>query len=93
MQALMKIQQEKIFHFQQLVKSYGLHFVGRHYVSNGFVTVVVDGEGLPMQKCNEFFQAWNRLNTPIVEIAQKSKFQRFVKKAKHFFSFSYFFNE
>lgn len=79
---MMKIKEEKIFQFQQLVKKFDMRFAGTPYIYGGFATVVVNGDHVPMDKCNEFFQTWNRMNTNIVEIPQKTKFQRFVKKVK-----------
>ncbi len=86
MEAIIKVREEKIFQFQKLVKSFNMRFVGKPYIYGGFATVVVNGDHIPMKQCNEFFETWNRMNTPIVEVPQKTKFQRFIKKVKNFFS-------
>lgn len=85
MQATMKVKKEKLGQFQEMVKQFDFRFKGNPFVNNGVATVMVDADHLPMEKCNEFFAAWSRANTEIHEIPQKTKLQKFMKKAKKFF--------
>jgi len=86
MQATMKIKEEKVIQFQELVKAFGLYFKGNPLYFNGMATVTVDGDHLPMNKCNEFMEEWYRMNTNIREIPQKNKFQKFIKKVNKIFN-------
>lgn len=87
MQATMKIKEEKLLQFQELVKAFGLYFKGKGkpYIYNGMATVTVDADHLPMEKCNEFFATWYRMNTDIREIPKQTKLQKFSKKLKDWF--------
>jgi hypothetical protein len=85
MQSTRYIDKEKVLQFQELVKAFDLRFIGNPIYTGEKALVTIDGNGLPMEQCNQFFAAWNRVNTPIREIPKKTKLQKLTKKLKGWF--------
>jgi hypothetical protein len=85
MQSSMYIPTEKSKQFQELVKAFNLRFKGKPINLGDKILFSIDGEGLPMEQCNQFFAAWNRVNTPIREIPKQTKLKKLTKKFKSWF--------
>ena len=82
MQCTLNVPLAKLQQFQDLVKKHDLRFQGNPFlVSPEVARVTVDGEHLAGIACTEFWNEWNRLNTPIVEVTT-SKWKRFMRKVK-----------
>ncbi|CAH1598542.1 hypothetical protein THF1C08_50156 [Vibrio jasicida] len=67
----------KVKQLQELVKQYGLHFSYNPYPKlksepNGEWRYCVNYSGLSTEQVRDFDLAWDRINTPINEIARKS---------------------
>ncbi len=84
MQATFNVKAEKLKQFQELVKAFDIRFMRNPYIYAGKASVTISGEHLPMEKCNEFFATWDRMNRDIKEVPEKTKLQKFMKKIKKF---------
>lgn len=76
------VKNEKMKIFQDLVKAFNFRFEFNPIIGKERTYVSIDGDHLPMEKCNEFFVTWERLNMKIKEVPQKTKFQKLLKKFK-----------
>lgn len=64
----MSIPSDRLLLFQELVKQHNLRFIGNPYVVGDKAFVTIDSHHLPPGGWNQFFENWNRFNTPIREI-------------------------
>lgn len=67
MQATLNVPVPKLLQFQELVKQHDLRFVGNPRILGEVASVSVDGDHLGPGGCNDFWAAWARVTTPIIE--------------------------
>ena len=79
MQASLNIPTAKLRQFQELVKAHNLRFKGNPFVNGVTAMVCIDGDHLPPGGCNQFFEDWARLTTPINE-RMMPRWKRFARR-------------
>jgi hypothetical protein len=69
----------KLAQFQDLVKVHDLRFVGNPTIYKDRARVCIDSDHLPPGGCNQFWNDWQRMTTPIRE-TQAANWKRLFRR-------------